>query len=62
MINGSGIEVMVNAATRQTRRLDSTVRNIANVNTAGFKAEQIRFLEGSTEEKSATTIDYSQGA
>jgi len=61
MISGSGIKVMVSAATRQTRRLDSAVRNIANVNTAGFKAEQVRFLEGTAEGKPATTVDYSQG-
>jgi len=61
MISGSGIKVMVNAATRQTRRLDSAVRNIANVNTAGFKAEQVRFLEANAEGKPSTTVDYSQG-
>jgi flagellar basal-body rod protein FlgF len=71
MISGSGINVMVNAATRQTRRLDSAVRNIANVDTTGFKAERLRFLEGSAgagtaegkpDQRPATTIDYSQGA
>lgn len=65
MINGSGIRVMVSAATRQTRRLDSAVRNIANVNTAGFKAEQLRFLEesagGGADRGPVTTVDFTQG-
>lgn len=71
MISGSGINVMVDAATRQTRRLDSAVRNIANVDTTGFKAERLRFLdgtagggtpEGRSVQRPSTTIDYSQGA
>ena len=66
MISGRGIDILASVATRQTRRLDSAVRNIANVNTAGFKAERVRFLEGSTGARGAegrpeTTIDYSQG-
>ncbi len=66
MIDGTGIKVMASAATREAQRLDSTARNVANVNTAGFKAEWVRFLEGGVESKPAqgptATIDYSQGA
>ncbi len=71
MISSSGINVMANAATRQIHRLDSAVRNIVNVDTAGFKAERVHFLEGSTgagtakgrpARKPAPTADYSQGA
>ena len=66
MIDGTGIKIMASAATREAYRLDSTSRNIANVNTAGFKAEWVRFLEGGVERKAAqgptATIDYSQGA
>jgi len=65
MIDGTGIKIMASAATREAYRLDSTSRNIANVNTAGFKAEWVRFLEGGVERKAAqrptATIDYSQG-
>lgn len=61
MISGSGIKEMVYAATRQTERLDTVVRNIANANTPGFKVERVDFLEGGTEQGPVTTVDYSQG-
>ncbi len=71
MINGSGINVMVDASTRQTMRLENSVRNIANANTNGFKAEQIYFSvagaqEGadgkSPEQQVGMSVNYSQGA
>jgi len=65
MISGSGIKTMVYAAMRQEERLESATHNIANADTAGFKAEQLRFLEKITGEgstgRSAMTIDYTQG-
>jgi flagellar basal-body rod protein FlgG len=65
MISGSGISIMVQAAARQTSRLDNTTHNITNAGTAGFKAEQLRFLDGITADTSAQgstiSVDYSQG-
>ena len=44
MINGIGI--LANVAIGQIARLNCVTSNIANVNTPGFKAELLHFLEG----------------
>jgi len=68
MING--IEILANAAIGQISRLNCVTHNIANVNTPGFKAERLRFLNknvaggingGSSMQRPVATVDYSPG-
>jgi len=69
MINGIGI--LASVAKRQIAKLNSATNNIANVDTPGFKAELLYFLEGSGTEtisegasmqESAMAVDYSPGS
>jgi len=68
MING--IEILANAAIGQIARLNCASHNVANVNTPGFKAGLLHFLEGNVAggisegnpiQKPATAVDYSPG-
>ncbi len=68
MINGLG--TMASACRGIIHRLDTTVNNIANVNTTGFKAEQLFFFSESSEgvpntgevaPQPVSSIDYSPG-
>jgi flagellar basal-body rod protein FlgG len=66
MISGNGIKIMVDAAARQSQRLDAAAHNIANVNTTAFKAEHIYFIEKGIQAGNSSglvaNVDYSQGA
>lgn len=68
MVNGIGL--LANVAIGQVARLDCVVDNIANVNTPGFKAGLLHFLdgnvvggisEGTPLQRQATAVDYSPG-
>ncbi|MBW2632378.1 MAG: flagellar basal-body rod protein FlgF [Deltaproteobacteria bacterium] len=65
-----GIELLANAAIGQVARLDCVADNITNVNTPGFKAVLLHFLEGnviggiskgSPIQRPATAVDCSPG-
>lgn len=65
-----GIASMAKECIKQTHQLDSMTHNIANVNTPGFKAERVFFLEGASGgglsktanvENPLFLIDYSPG-
>jgi len=69
MVNGIGI--LANVAIGQIARLNCVTSNIANVNTPGFKAELLHFLEGNVAggiskgnhmQKPVTAVDYSPGS
>jgi len=69
MVNG--IKLLANAAIGQIARLNCVTSNIANVNTPGFKAGLLHFLEGNVAggigkgnhmQKPVTAVDYSPGS
>ncbi|MBW2632003.1 MAG: flagellar basal-body rod protein FlgF [Deltaproteobacteria bacterium] len=69
MINGIGI--LASVAIGQIARLNCATNNIANVNTPGFKAGLLHFLEGNVAggisegnpmQRPATAVDYSPGS
>ncbi len=66
----NSISIIAHECIRQINRLDSVTNNIANVDTPGFKAEELYFLRGNpgdvvpgeAKRRQITVTNYSQGA
>lgn len=65
-----GLASMAKECIKQIHQLDSATHNVANINTPGFKAERVFFLEGINDGESSETaivknpsfrVDYSPG-